>query len=258
MEADLDALGSGHLDKLGPFDAVVATDVLEHLRDPSRILDLLSRYLVDDGILVVSLPNVAHVDARLALLSGHFRMTDVGLLDNTHLRFFTRESARDLLERNGFEIVDETHARVPIGATEQASLCDERFLHLRADLATEPDADTYQFVFRATKRGVPLARALTREREATERATSLESELETARAELADAVSALADLNQRYASESQSSQVRIVKLERALRNVLESRSFHAGLIAWRLLRRGGGPSPDIHIRRLLEEGDDGR
>src|SRR4051794_9876571 len=74
------------------FDAIVAADVLEHLKEPLATLNRLRPYLGEDGAFVISVPNVAHGSVRLALLEGRFDYRDIGLLDATHLRFFTRES----------------------------------------------------------------------------------------------------------------------------------------------------------------------
>ncbi|MGH8874256.1 MAG: methyltransferase domain-containing protein, partial [Acidimicrobiia bacterium] len=86
------------------FDVVVATDVLEHLRDPARALGMLRRYLQPRGLAVVSLPNVAHFSVRLPLLLGRFRYRETGILDRGHLRLFTFETARELVENCGFRI----------------------------------------------------------------------------------------------------------------------------------------------------------
>lgn len=85
------------------FDVVLCLDVLEHMVDPWRVIDrLVSRYLVAGGILVASLPNVRHYSVVLPLLfAGRWDYQDAGLLDRTHLRFFTRDTAMHLLSRPG-------------------------------------------------------------------------------------------------------------------------------------------------------------
>ncbi|MEZ5296178.1 MAG: class I SAM-dependent methyltransferase [Ilumatobacteraceae bacterium] len=88
------------------FDVIVLGDVLEHLRDPAATLADLVGMLTDDGVLVVSIPNVAHIDVRLHLLSGHWDYQPAGLLDRTHLRWFTRATLRDLLAGVGFVATD--------------------------------------------------------------------------------------------------------------------------------------------------------
>ena len=77
----------------GAYDAIVLADVVEHLRHPEEALRALVPKLRSGGRIVLSVPNVAHWSVRLGLLRGRFRYEDVGLLDRTHLRFFTRETA---------------------------------------------------------------------------------------------------------------------------------------------------------------------
>lgn len=97
-----------------PFDVIVAGDVLEHLARPEDLLATLKRLLKPDGTLLVSLPNVANATVRLGLLAGRFTPTDRGILDRTHLRFFTRKTGRALLSRNGFRVVRETPTAMPV------------------------------------------------------------------------------------------------------------------------------------------------
>ncbi|HYB52368.1 MAG TPA: class I SAM-dependent methyltransferase [Thermoanaerobaculia bacterium] len=86
------------------FDVVVCADVLEHLPAPEQLLERISGWLAPEGILLVSLPNVANVSVRLSLLAGRFQYAPRGILDRTHLRFYTRATARALLEQSGFRI----------------------------------------------------------------------------------------------------------------------------------------------------------
>ena len=97
-----------------PFDVVVAGDVLEHLPEPDLALTLHRPLLKPGGLLLVSLPNVANVTVRLGLLLGRFPASDRGILDRTHLRFFTRRTGRDLLARNGFRVERETPTAMPV------------------------------------------------------------------------------------------------------------------------------------------------
>ncbi len=94
----------------GPFDRVLFGDVLEHLRDPEAVLRWAATLLGADGRAVVSLPNIAHWTARRELLRGRFPQADHGLFDRTHLRFFTRQSARALVERAGLTVEREAFA----------------------------------------------------------------------------------------------------------------------------------------------------
>jgi len=91
----------------GPYDAVLALDVLEHLPDPGRALSALAGLLAPGGRLIVSVPNVAHWTVRLGLLVGRFDYVETGILDRTHLRFFTRESILEVCAGAGL-VVEET------------------------------------------------------------------------------------------------------------------------------------------------------
>ncbi len=98
----------------GPYDAIVCGDVLEHLREPLAALLALKAKLVPGGIIVVSVPNVAHLWMRLSLLAGHFDYSDRGLLDRTHLRFFTRRTLLDFLRAAGLSVTNLTVTPVPL------------------------------------------------------------------------------------------------------------------------------------------------
>lgn len=98
----------------GPFAAIVYADVLEHLVDPLRALVELNRALAPDGLVLLSIPNVAHLWIRLGLLFGRFEYADRGILDRTHLRFFTARSLRALLADAGLAPVRVTATPAPL------------------------------------------------------------------------------------------------------------------------------------------------
>jgi SAM-dependent methyltransferase len=92
------------------IDAILCLDVLEHLIDPWSVILKLHRLLKSGGVIVASIPNVRHFRVVLPLLfSGRWDYTSSGLLDKTHLRFFTRKSAVALLESSGL-VVDKIDA----------------------------------------------------------------------------------------------------------------------------------------------------
>ena len=155
--ADLDFV---HLNEILPetnFDVAVFGDVLEHLRDPWRVLEEVHQILKPDGFVVASIPNIAHGAIRLALLQGNFEYTKVGILDDTHLRFFTRKTVEELFEQSGFavESINRTtypmffdRASVPhplVPYIERDSLPSE----LVQQIEQEQEASTLQFVVRA-------------------------------------------------------------------------------------------------------------
>ena len=96
------------------FDRVLLLDILEHLYDPVRLLRQCHRLLQDDGQVIVSVPNVANFSVRLALLFGNFDYTDRGILDNTHVRWYTRKTARQMLVDAGYRIVAERLTVIPV------------------------------------------------------------------------------------------------------------------------------------------------
>lgn len=157
FSADLNCEGSvtSQLNGLR-FDRVLLLDVLEHLVRPERLLAESQIALKDSGRLVVSLPNVANISVRLNLLFGRFPYSDRGILDRTHLRFFTRKAARQLLEENGCEILKEKVTVMPVelvlGLAPQNILM--RIINgLLATLtAVFPGLLGYQFVFLARRR----------------------------------------------------------------------------------------------------------
>jgi SAM-dependent methyltransferase len=96
------------------MDVLLLADVLEHLRDPWGALTALRGLLAPGGRAVVSVPNVGHWTARRALARGRFPYADHGLFDRTHLRFFTRASARELARGAGFDVEREEFGSAPL------------------------------------------------------------------------------------------------------------------------------------------------
>jgi methionine biosynthesis protein MetW len=89
----------------GRWQNIVASDILEHLRRPERLLKALKPGLAPGGRLWVGLPNVAFIQVRLSLLLGRFNYNPQGgILDDEHLRFYTRSSGRALLEGCGYRV----------------------------------------------------------------------------------------------------------------------------------------------------------
>jgi 2-polyprenyl-3-methyl-5-hydroxy-6-metoxy-1,4-benzoquinol methylase len=104
---DFDAIEAELGDKT--FDAIILADELEHLPWPLDLLRGYMRFLAPGGRVLVSLPNVGLWSVRFSLLAGRFQYEDTGVLDRTHLRFFTRSSARRTLEAAGLEVLRTTY-----------------------------------------------------------------------------------------------------------------------------------------------------
>lgn len=98
------------------YSVIVCGDVLEHTVDPVAVLRRLQDCAMPDARLIVSLPNVAHVAVRVMLLFGCFPRMDSGVLDKTHLHFYTRDTAEQMLRQVGLEVLDVSATPVPIEA----------------------------------------------------------------------------------------------------------------------------------------------
>jgi len=147
--ADLDLDGLHDVPTEPRFDAILFGDVLEHLRDPLPVLRDAVGLLAPGGFVVVSVPNVAHAAVRLALLQGRWDYRRLGLLDATHLRFFTRASLLDLLGEAGLGVQSLERTVAPWDATEieiDKSLVPDEVVR---SLDLDREATTYQFVAKA-------------------------------------------------------------------------------------------------------------
>lgn len=94
--------------------AIVLADVIEHLRNPAQALGLVREALAEDGHAFISVPNIANITVRLGLLFGVFEYRDRGILDHTHLRFYTVRTIRREIENAGFRIEEIRGSSVPI------------------------------------------------------------------------------------------------------------------------------------------------
>lgn len=86
------------------FDVLILSEVLEHLSNPWATLKKLHPYLKPGAIILASLPNVSHYRIILMLLKGQWNLTDDGIMDRTHLRWFTPKTFAELFETNGYTV----------------------------------------------------------------------------------------------------------------------------------------------------------
>ena len=133
------------------FDAIVMGDVLEHLRDPLNSLRHAVRKLKPSGFVVTSLPNIAHGDVRIALMQGNFRYRETGLLDRTHVRFFTLESARDLMTQAGLVVVETKRVIMPLFHSEMGVKREDVNHKVLDELLEDPEVESYQFVMKSVR-----------------------------------------------------------------------------------------------------------
>ncbi len=132
------------------FDAVLAADVLEHLRGPTAALRRALRHLAPGGNVVLSVPNLGHADVRLSLLDGRVPYKDLGLLDRTHVHWFTYDGFRQLLVDCELVVVEWRRTVFAPGTTEVALPTDLAELAQRW-FADDPSATTYQWVVRCQR-----------------------------------------------------------------------------------------------------------
>lgn len=92
------------------FDLIIALDVLEHLQDPDQAVKRLHAMATEGGVLIVSIPNIGNYSVSWPLLTkGQWNYGSEGLLDRTHLRFFSEKTANDLLKSNGFNPISRKY-----------------------------------------------------------------------------------------------------------------------------------------------------
>jgi SAM-dependent methyltransferase len=143
-------------DALGLYQALLFGDVLEHLVHPVNMLRRVRGHLESGGVLVVSLPNVANWTMRLRLLAGRFDYSERGILDRTHLRFYTKRTAIRLIEDGGFRVV-RVQAAVPVPLFTKAPLA---WLGYRIGNLW-PSLFAYTFVITALPAAEPIAPSAT-------------------------------------------------------------------------------------------------
>lgn len=143
--ADLDATPLTEIVEPGSFDVVIFADVLEHLIDPRRALEQARDLLAPGGRVVVSIPNVTHGSVRLALLQGRWQTTETGLLDRTHIKFYSREGMLELFAEAGY-VVEDLRGTTADPLNVEVSIDPERLPEVAVEwVRRQPDALVYQF-----------------------------------------------------------------------------------------------------------------
>jgi lipopolysaccharide biosynthesis protein/2-polyprenyl-3-methyl-5-hydroxy-6-metoxy-1,4-benzoquinol methylase/uncharacterized coiled-coil protein SlyX len=128
----------------GKYDYVIFADVLEHLKYPLKVLEQVKSFLSPGGKILISIPNIAHASIRLELLQGSFEYEQFGILDDTHLKYWTKESFLRMANKLGLfaEHVDMVQKDIPRNILEKYTSEESLIQKLR-----EPDALAYQYVF---------------------------------------------------------------------------------------------------------------
>ncbi len=189
ITADLESASLADLFPTQRFDVAIFADILEHLRNPERVLAGVTAILRPGGCVIASIPNVAHGAVRLSLLEGEFDYQSIGILDDTHVRFFTRRSMEAFFEKAGLVIENVSRTIAPIfepsgtlvPAIDPASVSDA----IKEQLRNDPDSETLQFIVKAMPASTaPRSVAKRRVARLERRVQDLEAELNKAKIEL--------------------------------------------------------------------------
>lgn len=134
-----------------PVDCIIFADVLEHLRDPWQVLKRAASIIKDDGSIFISVPNIGHNSVIVDLINGKFNYRETGLLDNTHLRFFTRESLLQMVADSGLYVEKEMNTYCAVSDTEFKNNLTDVPEEVSKVLQERPDGILYQFIWELKK-----------------------------------------------------------------------------------------------------------
>lgn len=150
MAANIETLDDAEFAKLFPSDCWIFADCLEHLRDPWRVLHRVRKLIAADGSMLVCIPNAQHWSLQWRLASGQFRYEDSGLMDRTHLRWFTRITLLEMFQQTGWRV--EQGLSRNLNSPQQPKMLDAvrtyaSALGLDPEVAAQ-DATAFQYVFK--------------------------------------------------------------------------------------------------------------
>lgn len=133
------------------YDYIVFADVLEHLYNPKKVLKACVPFLKENGSILLSVPNIAHASVMLELLDNHFDYTRVGLLDDTHIRFVTYDTLKELLRNIGLITVYENATRVEAGSKaiiNEIPITYRKFNHYDMEVIKDNEfGNCFQYIF---------------------------------------------------------------------------------------------------------------
>jgi 2-polyprenyl-3-methyl-5-hydroxy-6-metoxy-1,4-benzoquinol methylase len=149
IQADLDRDLPAEVIARGPYDVVVCGDILEHVRQPEKVLESIRELLAPGGVLISSVPNFGHWYARTRTVLGLFDYDQRGVLDSGHVRFFTRRSLLRRLRNAGFSVVRQEATGLPLDVLASGAGPLRRGLRIldRLLVTLRPTLFGYQFIF---------------------------------------------------------------------------------------------------------------
>ncbi len=134
------------------YDYIIFADVLEHLRSPQKALSVCRQHLNEKGVILCSVPNIAHSSVILSLWNGDFTYQDTGLLDRSHVHFFTKKTFSDMADRCGYEITDIQEIVSAVGQNEIPYMYNMVPAAVESGLRFRMEGEVYQYLFRLQKK----------------------------------------------------------------------------------------------------------
>jgi 2-polyprenyl-3-methyl-5-hydroxy-6-metoxy-1,4-benzoquinol methylase/glycosyltransferase involved in cell wall biosynthesis len=133
------------------YDYIVCADIIEHLLNPDALIDQMKGHLTPRGQILFSVPNITYIGVILELMFGQFSYRDDGILDRTHLHFFSRGSLTQLLENHDLSVVASADIVLELAYSEFSQYLVSNLSHEELNpLLERADTLTYQFVFATT------------------------------------------------------------------------------------------------------------
>lgn len=129
------------------FDYIIFADILEHLYHPEMALERCRDFLKPGGSIIVSLPNIAHNSIIIELINNRFNYQEIGLLDDTHIRFFTNDSFKKMLDRINLKVIKEFATYSKVGNNEIVNNYDEVDDCVAEKLRKRPFANVHQYIY---------------------------------------------------------------------------------------------------------------
>lgn len=162
------------------FDVITFGDVLEHLRDPKSILDKVRRFIDADGYVLISVPNIAHASVVFELMNGRFDYRSTGLLDDTHIHFFTKRSLVRMVEDASYLVVELNRIEIRPESTEfkTTATTQKQVDALNFVLQNNEESLTYQFILKAVPVPVEQSISMATAYAVAERIRDLEDKVE--------------------------------------------------------------------------------
>ncbi|MEG2295981.1 MAG: class I SAM-dependent methyltransferase, partial [Oscillospiraceae bacterium] len=133
------------------YDYIVFLDVLEHLYNPMDILIKCKGFLKDNGSILLSVPNIAHNSIIINLINNKFEYTKLGLLDDTHIRFFAYDTVCKMVEDSGYCAIEKKALQNPVSSNEIKNNYGDVPSNTAGVLRVREFADVYQFIFELKK-----------------------------------------------------------------------------------------------------------